>query len=166
MILAKQRSAWMRPNGSRCARFTTLQSADSISIQARAHRKEINVSDPKLRASITLPSDFLFGELRAHHMTPPPSAPPPTLGPLSAFVGDFVGNGFNTIFRPDSTATPTKLPNSVPAPPPPHDSVLELNLTSETLLFREAWVRSRTAAPVRSQTPFSTASRICRPSTI
>ena len=44
-----------------------------------------------------------------------------------------MGNGFNTIFRPDSTATPTKLPNSVPPPPPPHDNVLELNLTSETI---------------------------------
>jgi hypothetical protein len=50
-------------------------------------------------------------------------------------VGDFLGNGFNTIFRPDSAATPTKLPNSVPPPPPPPDNVLELNLTSETLSF-------------------------------
>jgi hypothetical protein len=50
-------------------------------------------------------------------------------------VGDFVGNGFNTIFRPDSTASPTKLPNPVPPPPPPQDNILELNLTSETLSF-------------------------------
>jgi len=52
-------------------------------------------------------------------------------------VGDFVGNGFNTIFRPDSAATPTKLPNPVP-PAPPHDNVLELNLTSETLSFSKS----------------------------
>jgi hypothetical protein len=54
---------------------------------------------------------------------------------LSAFVGDWVGNGFNTIFRPDSEATPTALPNTVPPPPPPRDNILELNLTSESLSF-------------------------------
>jgi len=53
-------------------------------------------------------------------------------------VGDFVGNGFNTIFRPDSSATPTQLPNPVPPAPPPHDNVLELNLTSETLSFAKS----------------------------
>ena len=95
------------------------------------------MSDSKPRASIILPSDFLFGELRADHKQPPPVAQPPPLGPLSAFVGDWVGNGFNTIFRPDSTASPTKLPNAVPPPPPPQDNILELNLTSETLSFFE-----------------------------
>jgi hypothetical protein len=85
--------------------------------------------------SIQLPDDFRFGELRPDHKTVPPASPPPPLGPLAAFDGTFVGNGFNTIFRPNSTATPTILPNPVPAPPPPHDNVLELNLTSETLSF-------------------------------
>ncbi len=46
-----------------------------------------------------------------------------------------MGNGFNTIFRPDSAATPTPLPNPVPPPPPPRDNILELNLTSESLSF-------------------------------
>lgn len=96
------------------------------------------MSDTKLRASLFLPEDFLFGQLRPDHAVPPPQAPPPPLGPLSAFVGDFVGNGFNTIFRPDSTASPTKLPNPVPPPPPPHDNILELNLTSETLSFSKS----------------------------
>src|ERR1022692_3795987 len=91
------------------------------------------MSDANSRASIKLPSDFLFGELRPDHTAPAKPAPPPPLGPLSAFVGDWVGNGFNTIFRPDSTATPTPLPNPVPPPPPPRDNVLELNLTSESL---------------------------------
>jgi hypothetical protein len=95
------------------------------------------MSDPKPRASIHLPDDFFFGELRADHKTVPPAVPPPPLGPLSAFVGDFVGNGFNTIFRPDSTASPTTLPNPVP-PTPPHDNILELNLTSETLSFSKS----------------------------
>ena len=93
------------------------------------------MSDINSRASIRLPDDFVFGELRPDHTKPAPPAPPPPLGPLSAFVGDWVGNGFNTIFRPDSTATPTPLPNPVPPPPPPRDNILELNLTSESLSF-------------------------------
>ncbi|MGA8686178.1 MAG: heme-binding protein, partial [Candidatus Sulfotelmatobacter sp.] len=93
------------------------------------------MSDTRPRASIKLPTDFVFGELRPDHTKPAPPTPPPPLGPLSAFVGDWVGNGFNTIFRPDSAATPTTLPNPVPPPPPPRDNILELNLTSESLSF-------------------------------
>ena len=96
------------------------------------------MSDAKPRPSISLASDFLFGQLRPDHKVIPPTAPPPPLGPLAFFVGDFVGNGFNTIFRPDSAATPTQLPNPVPPAPPPHDNVLELNLTSETLSFSKS----------------------------
>lgn len=64
------------------------------------------------------------------------------LGPLSAFVGKFQGIGFNTIFRPNSgppvpeadrTIFPTAI--SPPAPNPPHEQTLELNLTTETLEF-------------------------------
>ncbi len=58
------------------------------------------------------------------------SAAPPTLGPLAAFTGTFVGNGFNTIFRPDNPESPTVFPKPVTS-----DNVLELNLTSETLSF-------------------------------
>jgi hypothetical protein len=93
------------------------------------------MSDTKPRASITLPSDFVFGELRPDHAVAAKPTPPPPLGPLAAFAGDWVGNGFNTIFRPDSAATPTPLPNPIPAPPPPRDNILELNLTSESLSF-------------------------------
>jgi hypothetical protein len=95
------------------------------------------MSDTNPRPSIEIASDFIFGELRANHAVVPPSTPPPPLGPLSAFVGDWVGNGFNTIFRPDSAASPTTLPNPVP-PAPPHDNILELNLTSETLSFSKS----------------------------
>ena len=93
------------------------------------------MSDTTPRASIRLPSDFVFGHVRPDHKQAAPSTPPPPLGPLAAFVGDWVGNGFNTIFRPDSAASPTPLPNPVPAPPPPRDNILELNLTSESLSF-------------------------------
>src|SRR5271166_601179 len=63
----------------------------------------------------------------------------PPLGPLAAFTGTFQGNGFNLIFRPDSTASPTTLPTPLPPTKPgdlPRDNLLELNLTSETLEFQ------------------------------
>jgi hypothetical protein len=93
------------------------------------------MSDPNLKQSIRIPSDFVFGEVRPNHKVVAPPTPPAPLGPLSAFVGDWVGNGFNTIFRPDSAASPTPLPNPIPPPPPPLDNILELNLTSESLSF-------------------------------
>jgi hypothetical protein len=70
---------------------------------------------------------------RAVEAIPGVSLPPP-LGPLSAFAGTFIGEGFNTIFRPDSTKTPTPMPGPV-STTDPADNVLELNLTSETLSF-------------------------------
>jgi hypothetical protein len=107
------------------------------------------MSDQNPRPSIKLPSDFIFGHLRPDHTAPVAPAPPPPLGPLSAFVGDWVGNGFNTIFRPDNNVTPTPLPNPVPPPPPPRDNILELNLTSENLTFS----RSLGSVPNRGTTP-------------
>jgi len=89
------------------------------------------MTDVKPRASISLPSDFIFGEVRPNHAQLAPPTPPPPLGPLAAFTGDWVGNGFNTIFRPDSAASPTILPNPVAS----SDNILELNLTSESLSF-------------------------------
>jgi hypothetical protein len=106
------------------------------------------MSETKDRASISLPKEFHFGELRPNPKVVPPAEAPPPLGPLAAFVGDFVGNGFNTIFRPDSAASPTPLPNPVPADPP-HDNILELNLTSETLSFS----RSLGSVPNRGTGP-------------
>jgi hypothetical protein len=84
-----------------------------------------------------VPSNFSFGELRSNPNTPPFDIPIMPLGPLEMFVGDFAGNGFNTIFRPDSAVTPTVLPRK-PPPTPPHDNILELNLTSETLSFSKS----------------------------
>jgi hypothetical protein len=57
--------------------------------------------------------------------------PPPVLGPLSAFTGNWTGKGFNTIFRPDSAATPTVFNPPITG----SDNVLELNLTEEILSF-------------------------------
>ena len=61
------------------------------------------------------------------------------LGDLVGFINQvdptqgtvFAGTGFNTIFRPQSPKTPTKLPVPVPG----SDNILELNLTAETLSF-------------------------------
>ena len=94
--------------------------------------------------SITLHEDFQIDEIRpvrqgslGEHAALPVSPPPP-LGVLANFVGEFAGTGFNTIFRPNSRApTTTTFPKPVnPVPPtPPSENVLELNLTSETLSF-------------------------------
>jgi hypothetical protein len=55
---------------------------------------------------------------------------PAPLGPLTAFTGNWTGQGFNAIFRPNNTATPT-----FPPPLSASDNVLELNLTQESLSF-------------------------------
>lgn len=65
---------------------------------------------------------------------PLPNDAPADLGPLVLFTGNFRGIGFNTIFRPDSSATPTKFNNPI-GPGNPRDNVLELNLTEEVLSF-------------------------------
>jgi hypothetical protein len=109
------------------------------------------MSNPTPRASIKLPGDFTFGHVRPDHKKVDPTELPAPLGPLAAFVGDWVGNGFNTIFRPDNSVTPTPLPNPVPAPVPPAtlDNILELNLTSESLSFSP----SLGSVPNRGTTP-------------
>jgi hypothetical protein len=77
--------------------------------------------------------------LTAHILTQENVATSAPLGDLMGFVNPvdptlgmvFAGTGFNTIFRPQSPKTPTKLPFPVPA----SDNILELNLTAETLSF-------------------------------
>jgi hypothetical protein len=85
----------------------------------------------KPTATIALPSDFEFGEVLAAARTSGFISAPPSLGPLSHFVGNWTGSGFNTIFRPNNSTTPT----SLPIPITPGDNILELNLTSESLAF-------------------------------
>lgn len=105
---------------------------------------------PKLHAAVSLPEHFKINEavaslhLDASRLGPVAVFAPP-LGPLAAFVGDWHGNGFNTIFRPNGRATPTPLPVT---PPSDNDSVLELNLTSETLSFSTRLGSVPTAAPI------------------
>jgi hypothetical protein len=121
------------------------------------------VSESTLDPAFAIPSDFEFGEVPSGATFAAPSeafapadaeagagaaagaaaaaaaaAPVPvtaSLGPLAAFTGTFAGRGFNTIFRPDSGKTPTKLPVAAT-----DDNLLELNLTQETLSFTAASV--------------------------
>ena len=114
----------------------TSAAVDDASIADRATNG--TVTPPAARATelpapltpaLVIPGDFHFD---AVHATPAVSpAPPPSLGPLDHFKGAFHGNGFNTIFRPDNSVTPTHFPIPVGA----SDNVLELNLTHETLSF-------------------------------
>ena len=88
------------------------------------------MSDSKPKVSTDMTAGFRFSFVRSDLKTVSPPPPPAPLGPLAALVGDWAGNGFNTIFRPDSAVTPTPLPVPVIS-----DNILELNLTSETLSF-------------------------------
>ncbi len=109
-------------------------------------------------AQISLPSNFVFGEVRsiapavrpavagaAVAAAAPAPTPAPDLGPIAAFVGTFTGSGFNTIFRPNNSKTPTPLP----IPVVPGDNILELNLTTESLAFSP----SLGSVPNRGTTP-------------
>jgi hypothetical protein len=89
------------------------------------------MTDIHLQPALSLPVGFRFGE--ASSFTAPRAlvSSVPSLGPLAAFTGTFRGSGFNLIFRPDSSKTPTALPKPVTG----SDNVLELNLTLETLSF-------------------------------
>ena len=95
------------------------------------------MSDSK--PAFEMPSEFLIqgvDEALRAALAPLPLAVTlgANLGPLSVFVGTFAGQGFNTIFRPDSQKTPTPMPGPIVTTDPP-DNVLELNLTKETLSF-------------------------------
>ena len=91
------------------------------------------MSDPSpVTPTISLPAGFRFDEVLAEpRLTAAPTGPP-SLGPLANFVGTWTGRGFNTIFRPDNSVTPTAFPTPVTPVP---DNVLELNLTTEQLSF-------------------------------
>lgn len=92
------------------------------------------MTDLRLATAFSLPSGFRFGEASSFTALRAVSSAVPSLGPLAAFTGTFRGSGFNTIFRPDSTKTPTPLPKPISG----SDNVLELNLTQETLSFSPA----------------------------
>jgi hypothetical protein len=86
-----------------------------------------------LATALSSPANFSIREIRQPLTTCPVSVPPAPLGPLAAFAGNWIGSGFNTIFRPfdkDPVAGCFS-----PCTEGLSDAVLELNLTSETLSF-------------------------------
>ena len=92
----------------------------------------MNDTDTQLKTALSMPAQFRYGEAESlPDEAAAVPAPAPSLGPLAAFTGTFHGVGFNTIFRPDNSTTPTVLPIPVPG----SDNVLELNVTEETLSF-------------------------------
>jgi hypothetical protein len=94
------------------------------------------MTDITLEPAVSRPANFRFSEVSSMMKPRTATSAAPSLGPLADFTGTFVGNGFNTIFRPQNKATPTPLPTPVPGPV--GDNVLELNLTSETLSFSKS----------------------------
>lgn len=108
---------------------SALNSSSATVVEQPSH-------EDALSPAVSIPSGFRWGAVAPapQKLGAPPA--PPSLGPLAAFVGNWTGTGFNTIFRPQSTQTPTTLPHE-PAQPP-DDNILELNLTSETLSFSQS----------------------------
>jgi LysM repeat protein len=86
-----------------------------------------------LKTAAQIPDHFTINQVPFQPGVAPPDATEqaPSLGPLAAFKKTFLGRGFNTIFRPQNSSTPTELPT----PQPDSDNILELNLTIESLSF-------------------------------
>jgi hypothetical protein len=93
---------------------------------------------------ISLPPKFQYDEVDYKYSSTPRSPRLETsLGVLTQFQGTYLGAGFNIIFRPNNTITPTSYPATFPnlvAPFPGRpnltgENVLEINVTSETLAF-------------------------------
>jgi LysM repeat protein len=95
----------------------------------------VALPETHLKTATEIPDRFTINEVPVEPGNAPLAAtePPPPLGPLAAFTKKFTGRGFNTIFRPQNSTTPTELP----IPQPNSDNILELNLTIEMLSFME-----------------------------
>lgn len=91
------------------------------------------MSEVQVETALSRLSGFRFEEVSSLTAPTDRGLPAPGLGPLSAFAGTFRGSGFNLIFWPDISRTPTALPKPVES-----DNVLELNLTLETLSFAQS----------------------------
>ena len=86
---------------------------------------------------VSLPPDFnmqTLDERLQSAITDEPVSPP--LGVLEHFKGAWSGTGFNQIFRPKHVKAKIDFPNKIiPVRDLPDDSVLQLSLTTETLVF-------------------------------
>jgi LysM repeat protein len=96
----------------------------------------VALPETHLKTATQIPDHFTINEVPVEPGITPLAAtePPPPLGPLAAFTKTFKGRGFNTIFRPQNSTTPTELT----IPQPDSDNILELNLTIESLSFMDS----------------------------
>jgi len=60
--------------------------------------------------ALSVQANFRFDQVSSRTALRAVPSSAPSLGPLAAFAGTFRGRGLNTIFRPNSTQTPTPLP--------------------------------------------------------
>lgn len=128
-------------NGPFTATFHTSSThhkgSHSFNIKSVDHRLKLPIGGDELDVSdVGAPAVGPLVEPAIDHA----AAADAPLGPLSSFKGTFQGVGFNTIFRPNSgPRAGTTFPNPVnpPPPTPPNNNVLELNLTTETLTFKQ-----------------------------
>ena len=120
-----------------------MSKSSNISLDAGFHFNEVNPTtsnavDDATQRMLSL-SPGLAAVLTAPTLSEQTNVTSAPLGDLIGFTNPvdptegmvFAGTGFNTIFRPQSPKTPTKLP----FPDPTSDNILELNLTAETLSF-------------------------------
>ncbi len=89
------------------------------------------VDPAPLITAASLPTNFQISEVHPLPRATGTPAPVPPLGPLAAFTGNWSGTGLNTIFRPDSSNTPTGLPTPVSG----SDNVLELESDLGVVVF-------------------------------
>ncbi|CAN5417544.1 hypothetical protein BH10ACT9_BH10ACT9_17740 [soil metagenome] len=101
---------------------------------AKVKNKTRALPKTHLERALSIPRDFVINEVPfdPDEAVPTPADNAPSLGPLAAFQKTFIGRGFNMIFRPQHSSSPTQLP----VPQPDSDNILELNLTIETLSFQ------------------------------
>lgn len=115
--------------------MTEQLSTIPVATEAALHPAKLGsfvADEVSLLPSTLAPAHFRFGQVSSNVQINPAvlATLSPGLGALADFVGNWTGTGFNTIFRPNSTQTPTELPTSAGG-----DNILELNLTQETLSF-------------------------------
>ena len=120
------------------------------------------MSDPSpVTPTISLPAGFRFDEVLAEPRVTAAPTGPPSLGPLANFVGTWTGRGFNTIFRPDNSVTPTAFPTPVTPVP---DNVLQTQPHDRaTVIFSQSRQRPQPRIEVRGMLSLM-AFPMCKPS--
>ena len=90
------------PRRQRRCRCELRQGHPSLKRARQNYLEEEPMSEMSLKPALVQPGGFRFGEVSSFTAFRALVSSVPSLGPLAAFTGTFTGNGFNTIFRPDS----------------------------------------------------------------